>query len=68
MDSEYWDLPGAFLVIYGPGLIGALAFALICVAAWRRPPKMVRILSGSVGAVILLADIWLFLFRPILLR
>ena len=68
MDSESWDLLGVFLVIYGPGLIGALAFALICIAAWQRPPKMLRILSGSVGAVTLLADIWLFLLRPIFLR
>ena len=68
MDSEYWDLLGVFLVIYGPALVGALAFGLICIAAWRKPPKMMRILSGSVGAVILLADIWLFLLRPILLR
>lgn len=68
MDSEYWNLPDVFLVIYGPALIGALAFALICVAAWRRPPKMFRILSGSAGTVVLLADIWLFLLRPILLR
>lgn len=68
MDFEYWDVPGVFLVIYGPGLIGALAFALICVATWQRPPKMIRILSGLIGAVILLADIWLFLFRPILLN
>ena len=68
MDSEYWDLLGVFLVIYGSALIGALAFGLICVAAWQKPPKMIRILSGSVGVVILLADIWLFLLRPILLR
>lgn len=68
MDSEYWNLPGVFLVIYGPALIGALAFVLICTAAWQRPPKMLRILSGLAGAVILLADIWLFLLRPILLR
>ena len=68
MDSEYWDLLGVFLVIYGPALIGALAFGLICIAAWQKPPKTVRILSGSAGAVILLADIWLFLLRPILLK
>ncbi len=43
MDSEYWNLPGVFLVIYGPALIGALAFVLICAAAWQRPPKMLRI-------------------------
>lgn len=68
MDSEYWDLLGVFLMIYGPGLIGALAFALICIAAWQRPPKMLRILSGSVGTAALLADIWLFLLHSILLR
>lgn len=68
MDSEYWDIPSVFLVIYGPGLIGVLAVALICVATWQRMPKVVRICSGIVGAVVLLADIWLFLFRPILLN
>lgn len=68
MDSEYWNLLDVLLVIYGPALIGALAFALICVAAWQKPPKIIRILSGFVGTAILLADIWLFLLRPILQR
>lgn len=68
MDSESWDLPGVLLVLYGPALIGVLAFALICIAAWQRPPKIIRILSGSVGVVVLLADIWLLLIRPIFLR
>ncbi len=68
MDSEYWNLLDVLLVIYGPALIGTLAFALICVAAWQKPPKIIRILSGFVGTAILLADIWLFLLRPILQR
>ncbi len=68
MDSEYWNLLDVLLVIYGPALIGALAFALICVAAWQKPPKIIRILSSFVGTAILLADIWLFLLRPILQR
>ena len=67
MDSEYWNLLEVFLVIYGPALIGVLAFGLIGIAAWQKPPKMIRILSGSVGVVILLSYIWLFLLRPILL-
>ena len=68
MDSEYWSLLGVFLVIYGFALIGLLAFGMICIAAWQKPPKIVRILSGSAGVIILLADIWLFLLRPILLK
>ena len=68
MDSEYWNLLDVFWVIYGPALIGTLAFGLICIAAWQKPPKIVRIFSGSSGAVILLADIWLFLLRPVLLK
>ena len=68
MVSEYWNLLDVLLVIYGPALIGTLAFALICVAAWQKPPKIIRILSGFVGTAILLADIWLFLLRPILQR
>ena len=66
MDSEYWDLMPVFFVIYGPALIGALALCLIGVATWQRPPKILRSISGALGAIILLAGVWIFVFRPIL--
>ena len=67
MDPESWDLLLVFFVIYGPALIGALAFCLIGIATWQRPPKILRIVFSAIGAVILLADVWMFVFRPILL-
>ena len=66
MDSEYWDSLLVFFVIYGPALTGALAFCLIGIATWQRPPKILRSISGALGAIILLAGAWTFVFRPIL--
>ena len=66
MDSESWDSLLVFFVIYGPALIGALALCLIGVATWQRPPKILRSISGALGAIILLAGVWMFVFRPIL--
>ena len=61
-----WDLDwGVLLTIYAPFLLGLAALALICLAAWPRPPKWVRLPAGALGAALLLWALWHFIFRPL---
>ena len=62
-----WDLDcGVLLTIYAPFLLGLAALALICLAAWSRPPRWVRLTSGAAGGALLLWALWHFIFRPLL--
>lgn len=56
---------GVLLVAYWPTLVGLTALALLAVATNERPPKGVRILCGTVGAIILLASL-VIVFRALL--
>ena len=53
------------LTIYAPFLLGLAAFALICLAAWPRPPRWVRLPAGVLGAALLLWALWHFILRPL---
>lgn len=56
---------GVLLTIYWPLLAGLAALALLAVATNKKPPKAVRILCGTVGAIILLASL-VIVFRALL--
>ena len=61
-----WDLDwGVLLTLYAPFLLGLAAFALICLAAWPRPPRWVRLPAGVLGAALLLWALWHFILRPL---
>ena len=61
-----WDLDwGVLLTIYAPFLLGLASFALICLAAWPRPPKRVRLPAGVLGAALLLWALWYVILRPL---
>ena len=45
-----WDVDwGGLLAVYAPLLLGLAALALICLAAWTRPPKWVRLTRRGAG-------------------
>ena len=56
---------GVLLAIYTPFLLGLAAFALICLAAWPRPPKWARLTAGVLGGGILLFALWAYVLRPL---
>ncbi|MCI5928249.1 MAG: hypothetical protein MRZ73_06870 [Pseudoflavonifractor capillosus] len=56
---------GVLLTIWWPLLVGLAALALLAVATNKKPPKGVRILCGTVGAIILLASL-VIVFRALL--
>lgn len=56
---------GVLLTIWWPLLAGLAALALLAVATNKKPPKGVRILCGTVGAIILLASL-VIVFRALL--
>ena len=56
---------GVLLTIWCPLLVGLAALALLAVATNKKPPKGVRILCGTVGAIILLASL-VIVFRALL--
>ena len=61
-----WDVTlGALLTIYAPFLWGMAAFALVCLAAWPRPPRWVRLPAGALGCAILLWALWHYILRPL---
>ena len=60
-----WELDwGVLPAIYAPFLLGLASFALICLAAWPRPPKWARLTAGALGGGILLFALWAYVFRP----
>ena len=61
-----WDVDwGVLLTIYAPLPLGLAAFALICLAAWPRPPKGARLTAGVLGGGILLFALWAYVLRPL---
>ncbi len=68
MDSELWSGLEVFLVLYAPALAGLLSFVLVALAWWDKLPKFLRFLCGVAGAGVLLAAVYVWFFRPTLLR
>lgn len=56
---------GVLLAVYTPFLVELAAFGLICLSAWSRPPRRVRLPAGALGAALLLWALWHFIFRPL---
>lgn len=53
------------LLRWAPTAVSLLALALCGVAAWKRPPKWLRLACGVLGGGLLLWAMWYFVFRPI---
>ena len=61
-----WDVDwGAQLAHWAPTLVSVLALPLCGAAAWKRPPKWLRLACGVLGGGLLLWAMWYFVFRPI---
>ena len=55
----------ALLLRWAPTAVSLFALALCGAAAWRRPPKWLRLACGVLGGGLLLWAMWYFVFRPI---
>ena len=61
-----WDVDwGVLLTICAPFLLGLAAFALICLAAWPRPPRWARLPAGALGSALLLLALGFYILRPL---
>ena len=61
-----WEVDwGVLLTLCAPFLLGLASFALAGLAAWPRPPRWVRVSAGILGGAVLLAALWVYVFRPI---
>ena len=61
MQADAFVTPQTLVIM----LLGLAAFALICLAAWPRPPRWVRLPAGVLGAALLLWALWHFILRPL---
>ena len=64
MDSELWSIWEVFLVMSAPALAGLLGLCLIGLAWWQKLPTILRIIFGAAGGAVLLAALWIWVFRP----
>ena len=47
-----------------PALAGLLGLCLIGLAWWQKLPTILRIIFGAAGGAVLLAALWIWVFRP----
>lgn len=65
MSEDAREQLGVLLTIWGPFLLGLAALALICLAAWPRLPRAIRLAAGIAGGALLLWALWRFVFHTL---